>query len=156
FTPAASTSTTACSGPATGSSNSPARGTPYSCRTAALIAAHHASGRRAVAISLLEVWPEVLGGDLARGRPAGPVRYLRAGLLPRGQPGDHVQGLLAGEEHSPDDGLEGPRRDRRSGARRDRLGRGVRLLGGDPALLDDEVGGVSRGIDRTHARDPAM
>jgi hypothetical protein len=70
----------------------------------------------------------------------------------------HAQerGLLAGQQQSPEDGLEGGRFDRRSCGGGDRLRDGVRLLGREPALLDRKGRQVAGRVHVARAQNPSV
>ena len=88
---------------------------------------------------------EFLGDDLLVGRPWRLVVDLRVPALARGDVRGDEQRLVAGEEHAADDRLERSGCVAGAGEVRDPRGRGVGLLGADPAVLDGEVRGVTSG-----------
>ena len=98
---------------------------------------------------------EVAAGDLARRPPQRVARDLGLALAARDRAA-HEAVVAAREQDPAQDGPEGLRLDRRSGARGDRLGDGVGLLGGEPALLDRERGPVAGGVDAVDAGHAAV
>ena len=65
-------------------------------------------------------------------------------------------GSLTAEEHPVDDRVKRLRLDRSTGERGDRLGRRVRLLRCDAAVLDGEVGCVAGGVDALETHNLAV
>jgi len=70
-----------------------------------------------------------------------------AGAAPARDLGSQVTRFRARQEQSAKHGTEGPRGDRDAGTGSKAFHGGVRLLGGEPSLLDREAGRVARGVD---------
>ena len=96
----------------------------------------------ALLVALGEIRRKPAPGDLAR-RPPQRVPGELALAAAAGRIAAQPPGAGAGEQHAAQDRMERLRLDGGAGAGGDRLGGGVRLLGGDPALLDREVGDVA-------------
>src|SRR3954447_13213068 len=83
---------------------------------------------------------ELASGDLGGWPPEGVVGAVLGRTLAE-------EGRVAlGQQHALEDPKVGLRFDRGASSRRDRLGGGVGLLAGEPALLDAMVGGVAGGV----------
>ena len=104
------------------------------------------SGGRAW-VACEEIGGEVAAGDLRR-RPPQRLPRREHGVVARGRARAHEVRRGAGQQHPAQDGRERRRLDRSAVPCRDVLGDCFGLLGGDPALLDREVGRVA---GRVHA-----
>ena len=106
-------------------------------------------------LGVAEPGRQVAAGDLLRGPPK-VVGRGRSLPLSTGEAVPEVQRFGAGDQLAAQDRLERAGVDVGAEAGGDVLGRGVRLLRGEPALLDREVGAVAGRVDVGDALDPAV